>query len=63
MTKQGYKTKFIKAFATLTMVIYIFFLSTSKNFSGEAIIGQLIYSAIYMIVPSAVIALIWEFFK
>ena len=63
MTKQGFKTKFIKVFAVLTIVLYILFLTLSKNFEGGAIFGQLLYSAVYTFIPSIVIALVWEFFK
>ncbi len=63
MTKKGYKNKFIKTFAVLSIGLYIFFLSSSKNFSGDAIVGQYIYSAIYTAIPSAIIALVWEYFK
>ena len=62
MTKKGYKNKFFKTFLTLSVTLYIFFLYTSKNFSGEAIIGQYLYSAFYTFIPSAIVALIWEFF-
>ena len=63
MTKKGYKSKFIKTFLVLSFGLYFAFLYTSQNFEGGAIIGQYILSAMYAFIPSAVIALIWEFFS
>lgn len=63
MTKKGYKSKFIKTFLVLSFGLYFMFLYTSKNFEGDAIFGQYIFSAIYAFIPSAIIALIWEFFS
>lgn len=63
MTKQGFKTKFLKVFAVLTVVFYVFFLTSSNNFEGGAIVGQFLYSAVYTFIPSIIIALVWEFFK
>lgn len=63
MTKNGYKNKFLKTYATLTGVLFITFLYTSKNFANGAFFGQLLYSAYYMFIPSIVIAFIWEFFS
>ena len=63
MTKQGYKSKFIKTFLVLSIGLYLFFLFSSGNFEGEAIIGQYIFSALYTLIPAIVIAFIWEFFN
>jgi len=63
MTKKDYKNKFIKTFLVLSIGLYIFFLYGSRNFGGEALIGQYIYSVMYALIPSVVVALIWEFFK
>lgn len=63
MTKKGYKSKFIKTFLILSFGLYFTFLYTSHNFEGGVIIGQYVFSAIYTFIPSAVIALIWEFFS
>lgn len=63
MTKKGYKNKFIKTFLVLSFGLYFIFLYTSQNFEGSAIIGQYVFSAMYTLIPSAVIALIWEFFS
>lgn len=63
MTKQGYKDKFIKTFLFFSLGLYLFFICGSRNFSSEALIGQYIYSAVYVLIPCTIIALIWEFFS
>jgi len=63
MTKAGFKNKFIKTFLFLSIGLYAAFLYTSQNFEGEAIVGQYVFAAIYMIIPALVITLIWEFFS
>ena len=63
MTKTGYKSKFLKAFVLLSLALYFIFLYTSKNFQVDAIFGQYVISALYAIIPSAFIALIWNFFS
>lgn len=63
MTKKGYKNKFLTTFLVLSIGLYIFFLYASKNFDWEALVGQYVYSLVYTFIPSAIIALVWEFFK
>lgn len=63
MTKKGYKNKFIKSFLALSFGLYFLFLYTSKNFAGDAIIGQYIFAAIYTFLPAVIVAFIWEFFS
>ena len=62
MTKHGFKTKFIQTFCVLTVIIGLVAIFTSQNFAPGALVGQLVFSGIYMFLPAVVVAIIWEFF-